>query len=213
MSKKEMKKLKRSFQGASKVKANSKGITLVALVITIIILIILATVAINFAFGDNGLIKRAEDAGKYYANDTAYTEGSITNVESYINDILEGTGSGGTQTPTPPGGSVTEEGVPIPSGFYYVGGTKNDGVVISDKPADENQGAEHEKVAGLQGNQFVWVPVENPDEMFVEETVKLYGSETTTNVYSKLTIRDGEYYTSVKPGETSSVREPDVIRA
>ena len=43
-----------------------KGITLVALVITIIIIIILATVTLNFAFGDNGLIKRAEDARDYY---------------------------------------------------------------------------------------------------------------------------------------------------
>lgn len=68
---------------------NQRGITLVALVITIIILIILATVAISFAFGSNGLINRAEDAGEYYANDTAYTEGSITNVEHYINDILK----------------------------------------------------------------------------------------------------------------------------
>ena len=41
---------------------NQNGITLVALVITIVILIILATVAITFAFGDNGLIGRAEQA-------------------------------------------------------------------------------------------------------------------------------------------------------
>ena len=45
---------------------NQRGITLVALVITIIILIILATVAISFAFGSNGLINRAQDAKKYY---------------------------------------------------------------------------------------------------------------------------------------------------
>ena len=74
-----MKKLKK-FQRMSQ----EKGITLVALVITIIILIILATVAINFAFGNNGLIQRAEDARDYYANDTSYTDESITNVESYL---------------------------------------------------------------------------------------------------------------------------------
>ena len=67
---------------------NERGITLVALVITIIILIILATVAISFAFGNNGLINTAEDARDYYANDTKYTKESITNVEHYINDIL-----------------------------------------------------------------------------------------------------------------------------
>ena len=69
---------------------NQKGITLVALVITIIILIILATVAISFAFGDNGLVNRAEDAKEYYTNDTEYTKGSIANLEAYLETELEG---------------------------------------------------------------------------------------------------------------------------
>ena len=40
----------------------NKGITLIALVITIIILIILAGIAINAVFGENGLILRAQEA-------------------------------------------------------------------------------------------------------------------------------------------------------
>jgi len=71
---------------------NQRGITLVALVITIIILIILATVAISFAFGDNGLVNRAEDAKDFYANDTKYTEDSITNVEKYLDKYLKDQG-------------------------------------------------------------------------------------------------------------------------
>ena len=63
---------------------------------------------------------------------------------------------------TPPGGSITDDGVPIPDGFYYVGGTKNDGVVISDNPADENKGTSHSVAENeLVGNQFVWIPVED----------------------------------------------------
>ena len=65
-----------------------RGITLVALVITIIVLIILATVAITFAFGDNGIVNRTFDAKEMYANDTAYTDASITNLQHFINDIL-----------------------------------------------------------------------------------------------------------------------------
>ena len=68
---------------------NERGITLVALVITIVVLIILATVAISFAFGNNGLVKRAEDAKDFYANDTKYTDQSIVNVQHYINDVLK----------------------------------------------------------------------------------------------------------------------------
>ena len=42
----------------------NNGITLIALVITIIVLIILAGISINFLFGDNGIISKAQDAGR-----------------------------------------------------------------------------------------------------------------------------------------------------
>ena len=48
-----------------------KGITLIALIITIVILIILAVITINIAFGDNGLIKRVQQARDLYANESA----------------------------------------------------------------------------------------------------------------------------------------------
>ena len=57
--------------------------------------------------------------------------------------------------------------IPLPDGFYYVGGTNNKeeteniGIVISDNQADANKGTSHEVAENvLQGNQFVWVPVE-----------------------------------------------------
>ncbi len=56
-------KLKRNLKREIR---RQKGITLIALIITIVILIILATITINLAFGDNGLIKRAQDAGKLH---------------------------------------------------------------------------------------------------------------------------------------------------
>lgn len=71
---------------------NQRGITLVALVITIVVLIILATISISFAFGDNGLVNRAEQARDFYANDTKYTEQSITNVDQYLKGVLTNAG-------------------------------------------------------------------------------------------------------------------------
>ena len=55
--------------------------------------------------------------------------------------------------------------VPIPKGFYYVGGTKEEGVVISDNQSDENkyQGQVNVGTDDVQGNQFVWVPVSYDD--------------------------------------------------
>ena len=43
---------------------NQKGITLVALVVTIIVLIILAGISINLLLGDNGIITKAQEAKK-----------------------------------------------------------------------------------------------------------------------------------------------------
>ncbi len=51
------------------------------------------------------------------------------------------------------------ETVPVPYGFYYVGGTVNSGVVISDNAKDKNKYVGQEDVGkDLEGNQFVWIP-------------------------------------------------------
>ncbi|MEI3355638.1 MAG: hypothetical protein V8R81_00885 [Clostridia bacterium] len=46
------------------------------------------------------------------------------------------------------------DGVKIPDGFYYVGGTKDTGLAISDAKDDDLDNSKG-------GNQFVWIPVEN----------------------------------------------------
>ncbi len=54
------------------------------------------------------------------------------------------------------------ETIPVPIGFYYVGGKINEGVVISDNEADRYEvGVDkttHEYATKLKGNQFVWIP-------------------------------------------------------
>ena len=106
----------------------------------------------------------------------------------------------------------TVEGVQIPNGFYYVGGTKDTGIIISDNQEDENKGAGYD-VSLLKGNQFVWVPVENPNSLFreVEEGVKLTGVDIKTYRYSNLKIWSGDGFVSVAPGDTSGVREPELL--
>lgn len=51
-----------------KLKKQVKGITLIALVITIIIMLILASIAINLSIGNNGLITRAKQAKEQTQN-------------------------------------------------------------------------------------------------------------------------------------------------
>ena len=56
---KEKMKLDLKLRGIKKYYLNQKGITLIALVVTIVVLLILAGVSINALFGNNGIISRA----------------------------------------------------------------------------------------------------------------------------------------------------------
>lgn len=67
---------------------NQKGITLVALVITIVILIILATVSITLAF-KGGLVGHAESGADAYKAATNEEDKQITNVEHWVNGLLQ----------------------------------------------------------------------------------------------------------------------------
>ena len=78
---------------------NNKGITLIALVITIIVLLILAGVTINLTLGENGIFRTAEQAGRNYTQAQEQELAGLANFENTINNIIEGTGSGNTNTP------------------------------------------------------------------------------------------------------------------
>ena len=53
---------------------NSKGITLISLVITIIVMLILTGIAINLIFGENGILTKAKLAKQVYLGDEAKRE-------------------------------------------------------------------------------------------------------------------------------------------
>ena len=57
-----------------KVKQQAKGITLIALVVTIIVLLILAAVAINLTIGNEGIFTRAQDAVVKNENASVYEQ-------------------------------------------------------------------------------------------------------------------------------------------
>lgn len=146
---------------SQKISKKEKGITLIALVITIVILIILATVAINAIFKDGGLIEQAEKAKDLYNNSAKDEEESMASLEDQLNSLIAE--KGGSDTEEEP---REVEGVTIPDGFYYVGGSKAEGIVISDKKEDLQKGTSHEVAQTLVGNQFVWIPIED-DEAFI----------------------------------------------
>ena len=80
-----------------------RGITLIALVVTIVVLIILATISINAVLGENGLIKQAERGAQYQANAEAKDGEALSEYDQIIANALAGVeNGGGSQTPETP---------------------------------------------------------------------------------------------------------------
>ena len=65
-------------------KIGSQGITLIALVITVIVLIILAGVGLSFVLGDNGILKRAQDSSGAYKNKAGEEANALAIMNSYL---------------------------------------------------------------------------------------------------------------------------------
>ena len=123
---------------------NKAGITLVALVITIIVLLILAGITINLTIGQRGILRRAEEAGRNYQEAAKKEDEDLAKFLGEADNIIAG-----INTPNPPSGDkyTMVDGVPVPKGFEHTEGTKDTGFVIRD-----NSGTE------TNGNEFVWVP-------------------------------------------------------
>ena len=172
----------------------NKGITLVALVLTIVVLLILAAVSINLVLGQNGLIANAKEAREKSKNATD-EESQLVNgtIPDYIAEQVNGTAGGSGNGGNESGGSstlpTTETTKPYMPGdtFTVVAGTTLDnGLTIQD--ATEN------------GNQYVWVEV--PKTTTVYPNAGLNITEFTTDEYGKIEA-DLHTYTSRYRDDTS----------
>ena len=72
----------RKFEGK-----DAKGITLIALVVTIVVLLILAGVAINLSLGNNGLFNKAKQAREDYKVATNEEQSGIANLENTMDEL------------------------------------------------------------------------------------------------------------------------------
>ena len=73
-------------------KKGNEGITLVALVITIIVLLILAGITISLTIGQNGIITRAQEAGKNYLDAQDQEVAGLNNFDKTVENIITGIG-------------------------------------------------------------------------------------------------------------------------
>ena len=65
-----------------------KGITLIALVVTIIILLILVGVTISQITGENGLVKKAKEAVEKYKNASEEEQIQLGKIDQYVSDNI-----------------------------------------------------------------------------------------------------------------------------
>lgn len=72
-------------------KKRNSGITLIALVITIIIMLILAGIVITLAIGNNEIINKAQIAGKNYLEAQNYEVDEIAKTNNEIDEYVNGT--------------------------------------------------------------------------------------------------------------------------
>ena len=163
----------------------NQGITLVALVVTIVVLLILSSVSLNLVLGDNGIIVKAKEA--------AETTAAAQEKEAMERNLLEKELENSLSTPA----VEPTDGVKIPTGFYYVGGTKASGIVISDNKNDKNK-YRNQKVVGtdLLGNQYVWIPCTTDNTSSdlqytrTEWGVEVDGDDNSRAIKDELTLTD-----------------------
>ncbi len=141
-----------------------RGITLIALAVTIVVILILAGVTIDVTLGENGIINKSIEAANRMNNLVKEDETELNELLNELNETMDSNWNSNIEIPEPEPGPPTIEDttgiqeetvqveddygnkVTIPKGFEVVeeeGTTVPEGIVIQDK----------------DGNQFVWIPV------------------------------------------------------
>ncbi len=130
----------------------NKGITLIALVVTIVVLLILAGVSITAVFGENGIISGAQKAKEKTDESIKQEQEDVGKLVNQLEDfereglpdtVKDAIQKGTIFTVNKQIKDATGKTMTVPKGFKVKEGTDVDkGIVIADS----------------EGNEFVWVP-------------------------------------------------------
>ena len=147
-----------------------KGITLIALVVTIIVLIILAGVSINLVFGNLGIVTKAKEAKRMQEQAELNEQIALRELSNEMDKEINETG-----TPTQKQIKTVEELknaetymtepttlkdsnenlIKVPKGFKIAedsGKNVTEGIVIEDNDIIEG-------IGNNRGNQYIWIPI------------------------------------------------------
>ncbi len=162
-------------------KITNKGITLVALVVTIIVLMILSSISIGAILSEKGIIQQAKDSKKQHEDAVRKEEENLNELLGEYKNSMNGEGFGNgtvggetttpatTPTPSVPKGpngnqlvtSITEK----EHGTIEAEDIKGNKVVVPGgfKMAEDSGSTVEEGIVVEDdiGNQFVWIPVSN----------------------------------------------------
>ena len=194
------------------------GITLIALVVTIVVLLILAGISISMLTGQNGILNRATEAKEKTEKAQIDESDKMVQMEAMVK-------SAGKSIPNPssygenPNAQATADGAgkyfALPDGAKYITGTVDTGVV-----------------AEIKGSEFVWVPVDD----VVLDTNRISDLPTSSEngissgkTYTPMAVKVGDDYKGILYdfdesngyllypnnenylGNSDGYREPDIV--
>ena len=219
-----------------------KGITLIALVVTIVVLLILAGVSVNALFGNSGIIEKAKEAQNKMNQATQKDLDAINELNNWIDGKINGSSGGNTTGGNTTGGDDTSttqkistlvgkvvdkntkaedaygNKITIPKGFKVVAHGTAAGSATYTYSGDNIPAVQDGIVIenGTDGNQFVWVPVgtiKNKNNTTNTITLGRYSSFTATNgVYTPAQVASVENCTQEVTINTN-YKELSVFRA
>ena len=194
------------------------GITLIALVVTIVVLLILAGISISMLTGQNGILNRATEAKEKTEKAQIDESDKMVQMEAMVK-------AAGKSIPNPsnygenPNAQATADGAgkyfALPDGAKYITGTVDTGVVVE-----------------IKESEFVWVPVDN----VVLDTNRISDLPTSNEngissgkTYTPMAVKVGDDYKGILynfdestswlmygknenyQGNSNDCREPDIL--
>ena len=210
-----------------KIEAN-KGITLIALVITIIVLLILAGVSIAMLTGENGILTQAQNAKNKTAEAEVQEIADLDKQNTFIENLASG---GSIVKPGEPVDSTSKNNyidqngdkATVPAGFTVSGIESeqkiSEGLVIYDIPegtevdwTTQNEDGAYQ-VQTLY-NQFVWIPVASETDYQRDLSYPSYygSSSETTPEDTTFTDESGYLPDGIKPETENSENNENAER-
>ena len=200
-----------------------RGITLVALVVTIVVLLILAGISLNLAIGNEGILTRSKEATNKYEKQAENEQQGLNDVDDWMDEQFGRMQTVAVNTKATKNGTINGQepninNPIIPKGYTPINAgsaTWGDGNSSPVQSSIDNGLV----IKDDNNNEWVWIPVEASVLSGMYETsnegIALSGDVgVTTKMYTKTTTIGKTGDTVTLPRSTPNTtgwREPDLV--